>query len=64
MQWALWATAQPHKGPQSGDITHTEIALCHQVMKLWEMTMTLQATKANQGEHLWDGEAVAKKLSQ
>lgn len=41
-----------------------EIALCHQVMKLWEMTMTLQATKANQGEHLWDGEAVAKKLSQ
>lgn len=41
-----------------------EIALCHQVMKLWEMTMTLQATKANQGEHLWDGETVAKKLSQ
>lgn len=30
-------------------------------MKLWEMTMTLQVTKANQGEHLWDSEAVAKR---
>lgn len=24
--------------------------------------MTLQATKANQGEHLWDGKTVAKKI--
>lgn len=38
-----------------------EIALCHEVMKFWEMTMTLQATKANQGEHWWDSDTVAKK---